>query len=200
MPQDVFQHTYPNGLTLLAERMDHVRSAAVNILVPAGAIYDVCGDTRIDYVDIIHTIKRAKQLRTPIVHIPFWLFKLLLKIYALFSDKPPFTASQLDALTAGDERLRARPAPDVVVSAMAESSVNLALRFWLRDPHTEVPIDLEYVERVKKALDEAGIQIPYPTRSLYVERLPAGDPGPGGPADGVRGPGRPESPAGGKTP
>ena len=89
---------------------------------------------------------------------------------------------------------------DVVVSAMAESSVNLALRFWLRDPHTEVPIDLEYVERVKKALDEAGIQIPYPTRSLYVERLPAGDPGPGGPADGVRGPGRPESPAGGKTP
>lgn len=70
---------------------------------PAGAVYDVCGDTRIDYVDIIHTIKRAKKLRTPIVHIPFWLFKLLLKIYALFSDKPPFTASQLDALTAGDE-------------------------------------------------------------------------------------------------
>jgi nucleoside-diphosphate-sugar epimerase len=70
---------------------------------PAGTVYDVCGDTRIDYVDIIHTIKRAKGLRTPIVHIPYGLFRLLLKIYALFSDKPPFTADQLKALTAGDE-------------------------------------------------------------------------------------------------
>lgn len=70
---------------------------------PPGAVYDVCGDTRIDYVDIIHTIKRAKGLRTPIVHIPYGLFRLLLKIYALFSDKPPFTADQLKALTAGDE-------------------------------------------------------------------------------------------------
>lgn len=70
---------------------------------PEGAVYDVCGDTRIDYVDIIHTIKKAKGLRTPVVHIPFWLFKALLKIYALFSNKPPFTASQLDALSAGDE-------------------------------------------------------------------------------------------------
>ena len=29
-------HTYPNGLTLLAERMDHVRSATFTFLVPAG--------------------------------------------------------------------------------------------------------------------------------------------------------------------
>ncbi len=40
MPQDIYQHTYPNGLTLLAERMGHVRSAAVNFLVPAGCAYD----------------------------------------------------------------------------------------------------------------------------------------------------------------
>jgi nucleoside-diphosphate-sugar epimerase len=70
---------------------------------PAGAIYDVVGDTRIDYVDIIKTIKQAKRLRTPIVHIPYRLFHLLLRVYALFSGKPPFTADQLKALTAGDE-------------------------------------------------------------------------------------------------
>jgi predicted Zn-dependent peptidase len=38
--QDVFQHTFPNGLTLLAERMPHVRSAALNVLIPAGCVYD----------------------------------------------------------------------------------------------------------------------------------------------------------------
>jgi len=31
------------------------------------------------------------------------LFDMLLRIYALFSDRPPFTASQLKALTAGDD-------------------------------------------------------------------------------------------------
>ncbi|RDJ00706.1 NAD-dependent epimerase/dehydratase family protein [Dyella solisilvae] len=70
---------------------------------PEGHIYDVVGDTRIDYVDIIKTIKQAKGLRTLIVHIPYGLFHFLLRLYAMFSGKPPFTADQLKALTAGDE-------------------------------------------------------------------------------------------------
>jgi predicted Zn-dependent peptidase len=40
VPQDVSQHTFPNGLTLLAERMEHVRSAALTFLVPGGCVYD----------------------------------------------------------------------------------------------------------------------------------------------------------------
>jgi predicted Zn-dependent peptidase len=40
MPQQIWHHTFANGLTLLAERMDHVRSAAVNFLVSAGCVYD----------------------------------------------------------------------------------------------------------------------------------------------------------------
>ena len=70
---------------------------------PDGAVYDIVGDTRIDYVDIIRTIKRAKGLRTIIVHIPIGFFGFLLKVYSLFSSKPPFTASQLEALRAGDD-------------------------------------------------------------------------------------------------
>ena len=70
---------------------------------PDGDIYDVVGDTRIDYVDIIKTIKQAKQLRTLIVHIPYGLFQFLLRLYAVFSSRPPFTADQLKALTAGDD-------------------------------------------------------------------------------------------------
>ncbi len=70
---------------------------------PDGAAFDVCGDTRIDYIDIIRTIKRAKRLHTVILPIPYGLFRWLLRIYARFSGKPPFTADQLDALSAGDE-------------------------------------------------------------------------------------------------
>jgi nucleoside-diphosphate-sugar epimerase len=70
---------------------------------PRGAVYDVVGDTRIVYVDIIRTIKRVKGLRTWIVHIPIGFFAFLLRTYALFSRKPPFTADQLKALSAGDD-------------------------------------------------------------------------------------------------
>jgi uncharacterized protein YbjT (DUF2867 family) len=70
---------------------------------PDGAVYDLVGEERVDYVDIIRAIRSAKRLRTPIVHIPVWLFAAALRAYAIFSSKPPFTVDQLKALTAGDE-------------------------------------------------------------------------------------------------
>lgn len=70
---------------------------------PLGKIYDLVGNERIDYIDIIRAIRDVKGLRTPIVRIPYGLFDALLRLYALFSDKPPFTSSQLKALTAGDD-------------------------------------------------------------------------------------------------
>lgn len=70
---------------------------------PDGAVYDIVGNTRIDYIDIIRAIKRVKRLRTLIVKIPVGLFATLLRTYALFSRKPPFTADQLKALSAGDD-------------------------------------------------------------------------------------------------
>jgi len=70
---------------------------------PKGEVYDVVGAHRVDYVDIIRLIKRVKGLRTLIVHIPVGLFAALLRLYAVFSAKPPFTADQLAALCAGDD-------------------------------------------------------------------------------------------------
>jgi nucleoside-diphosphate-sugar epimerase len=68
---------------------------------PTGA-YDIVGDCPIDYIDIIRTIKRAKGLRTVVMPIPYGLFDGLLRLYARFDSRPPFTAAQLKALTAGD--------------------------------------------------------------------------------------------------
>jgi predicted Zn-dependent peptidase len=38
--EQVYQHRFANGLTLLAERMEDVRSAAFNFLVPSGCVYE----------------------------------------------------------------------------------------------------------------------------------------------------------------
>jgi nucleoside-diphosphate-sugar epimerase len=70
---------------------------------PQVAIYDLVGSERIDYIDIIRAIRDVKGLKRPIIKIPYGLFAALLRIYALFSNQPPFTASQLKALTAGDD-------------------------------------------------------------------------------------------------
>jgi hypothetical protein len=52
----------------------------------------------IDYIDLIRQVKQATGARTPIVCIPFPLFRVLLQIYALFDRDPPFTTQQLNAL------------------------------------------------------------------------------------------------------
>jgi nucleoside-diphosphate-sugar epimerase len=70
---------------------------------PVGRTYDLVGNERIDYIDLIREIRRVKRLKTPIVRLPYGLFDALLRAYALISDRPPFTSSQLKALTAGDD-------------------------------------------------------------------------------------------------
>lgn len=70
---------------------------------PHNEIYNITGRDEVDYIDIIRTIKKVKGLKTPIVKIPFLLFKGLMVTYALFSSNPPFTTQQLDALAADDE-------------------------------------------------------------------------------------------------
>ncbi|MCW9024895.1 MAG: NAD-dependent epimerase/dehydratase family protein [Gammaproteobacteria bacterium] len=70
---------------------------------PDNEIYNITGREMVDYVDIIRQIKSSIGSKTWIVHIPVFFFAFLLKIYAFFDDNPPFTASQLTALTAHDE-------------------------------------------------------------------------------------------------
>lgn len=76
------------------------------------------------------------------------------------------------ATVGDDDRVRERPPPAVVLTEMADSAVAFELRLWLKNPHQEVPLGLEYRERIKRALDAAGIEIPFPHLSLFVERMP----------------------------
>jgi nucleoside-diphosphate-sugar epimerase len=65
--------------------------------------FNISGREQVDYVDVIRDIKRAIRSRTPILHIPYWLFHALLATWAVFDRDPPFTTQQLAALVARDE-------------------------------------------------------------------------------------------------
>jgi len=70
---------------------------------PESQAYNITGREEVDYIDIIREIKAATHSKTWIINIPYWLFWVLLKVYAVFDKNPPFTVEQLKALTAGDE-------------------------------------------------------------------------------------------------
>ena len=59
------------------------------------------------------------------------------------------------------------PAPSVTVAELGDNSVNLAVRPWVMSA-TYAPASHEITERVKKALDAAGINIPYPQRDVHI--------------------------------
>jgi nucleoside-diphosphate-sugar epimerase len=68
---------------------------------PVG-VWNITGLEKIDYVDLMREVKAATAARTPIVNIPYGLFWLLLKTYALVDRDPPFTVKQLKALVTPD--------------------------------------------------------------------------------------------------
>lgn len=67
----------------------------------------------------------------------------------------------------GHELIREEPAPEVVVRELADSGVNLELRVWLIDPYDERKALFALTELAKLALDEAGIEIPFPQVTLH---------------------------------
>ena len=70
----------------------------------------------------------------------------------------------------GDERILLVPSPNVIVTDLAASSINMQLRFWTEDPLLKFSLMWEYTERCKMALDREGIEIPFPHMQLFLEK------------------------------
>ena len=65
-----------------------------------------------------------------------------------------------------DERVLQDPAPQVMVSKLADSSVNLNLRLWVNGAdYWDVLFDL--TRSVKEVFDERGVEIPYPQQVIH---------------------------------
>jgi Small-conductance mechanosensitive channel len=90
-----------------------------------------------------------------------------------YKEFPDEAREALLPLLEDDDRVLSDPAPSVVVTEMADSSVNLSLRFYTRDPSQEVPLRWEYTEKVRETLREADIEIPFPHRQLFLDEAKA---------------------------
>ncbi len=74
------------------------------------------------------------------------------------------------AILEADERVLKDPAPAVAVSELAASSVNLTVRPWA-NAEDRWALHTDLLERIKLALDEAGISIPYPQQNVHLHEV-----------------------------
>jgi nucleoside-diphosphate-sugar epimerase len=64
--------------------------------------YNISGQERIDYIDLIFAVKRATGSKTRVQTIPYGLFRAMLAVNAMFDKNPAFTVRQLEALVTPD--------------------------------------------------------------------------------------------------
>ena len=75
----------------------------------------------------------------------------------------------LERVVGGHPKLLADPAPAVLVTGLGDNSVDFTLVVWI--PEDEIPnypvVAAELTEAAKIAFDEAGIEIPFPQRTVW---------------------------------
>jgi len=81
---------------------DFCEVIASSIMSERTGIYNITGQERIDYIDLIRAVKRATRAKVHLQKIPYRLFWSLLKLNSLFDKNPAFTVKQLRALVTPD--------------------------------------------------------------------------------------------------
>ena len=84
-----------------------------------------------------------------------------------YSSSIPKAVEILMGIMKADERVLKEPAPMVAVAELADSSVNLVTRPWVKkEDYWDVKFDI--TRKAKEAFDEAGIEIPFPQHSIHM--------------------------------
>ena len=78
----------------------------------------------------------------------------------------------LENIISNDPAILKDPAPTIMVLELGESSIDLAVRPWVKtSDYWSVRSDL--LQSIKETFDENGISIPFPQRDLHIIGQPA---------------------------
>ena len=75
----------------------------------------------------------------------------------------------LEGLIAADERVLEDPAPQIAVSELADSSVNLVVRPWVNGADYWA-FRFAMTRKIKESFDANGIEIPFPQRVVHMQQ------------------------------
>ena len=90
-----------------------------------------------------------------------------LKVGISYNDDIPKAKSLIAEVVAADTRVLAEPAPTILVLELGASSVDIAVRPWVKSSdYWAARSDL--LERIKTVLEDNGLSIPYPQHDVHL--------------------------------
>ena len=139
-------------------RVDKITLRSTRLLTLDNLLVDIPNQKIVESKIVNHTYNKHIRLR--------------IGVGIAYKEYIPEAQQVLLDIVKNDDRFLQKPAPEVVVVDIADSSINLELMVWLKDSRQEVPIGFELRQKVKLALDKAAIEIPFPHQQLFIESVP----------------------------
>jgi small-conductance mechanosensitive channel len=129
--------------------------------------------TRIRTLDNTYVVIPNRKIigDTLVNHSMYGATRVVVKIGIAYKEKVAAARAVLVPVISTVNGVLADPPPDVIARTLGDSSVNLEVRVWIDDPALERPVGARVVEVCKVALDEAGIEIPFPHLQLFLENV-----------------------------
>ena len=100
------------------------------------------------------------------------LGRVVIPVGVSYASDPEQVREILLKCAAQNSDILARPPSSVVFRNFGESSLDFELRVFIRDIDYTLMVASDLRFAIKKALDEAGIEIPFPQRDLHVKNIP----------------------------
>ena len=156
-----------SGLFLLADQPFEIGDA-VDIGGNAGVVLDInLFLTRLRTFD-------NKYLRIPndsvanakIINLSYYdIRRLEIPVEIAYKDDVGTAVEVITGVVTDNKNILAEPEPQVLVSGFGESSIDIVVRVWVQ--RSEIfGAKTELIMGIKTALEEAGIEIPFPYRTL----------------------------------
>ena len=125
--------------------------------------------TELNTPDNVHIVAPNGQIwNTAVVNYSYNATRRVdLLVGIAYEDNIDQAISVVRDLISKDERVHRDPEPLVVVSELADSSVNLTIRIWCASADYW-GLKFDMTKAIKDRLDSEGIGIPYPQRTVHV--------------------------------
>ncbi|GLK42810.1 MULTISPECIES: mechanosensitive ion channel family protein [Novosphingobium] len=100
--------------------------------------------------------------------------RIVLPVGVAYGSEPEKVRKLLADIAVSHEKVLGDPPPRVVIDTLGDNAINLNLLCFLGDVNQRMTVRSDLYFAIIKALDEAGISIPYPQRELWLHdaRMP----------------------------
>jgi potassium efflux system protein len=100
--------------------------------------------------------------------------RLTLKVGVGYGSDVRQVTRLINEICATNPRVLSEPAPQIYFSAYGESSLDFTIWVHLRTPNDRIPATHELNSAMFEAFRQAGVEVPFPQRDLFIKNWPSG--------------------------